>query len=95
MPEVAVAVDGKWRVHTARLFAEIIESNQTTWMLRQPLLIMDALLRDVALRASVLNDPKLNALMAQLTLYDIADPESPNYDKDRVHELIYCNGLQR
>ena len=76
-----------WRVHTARIFAEVLE-NRTCDILRQPLTIMDNLMRRVASRASELNDPELNRLMIQLTLYAIADPYSPDYDPGRVEKLL-------
>lgn len=76
-----------WRVHTARLLAEIME-NPSCEVLRQPLLIMDHLLRQVAARAIVLDDPELNRLMLRLTLYSVADPMSPDHDAELTTKLI-------
>lgn len=77
----------EWRVHTARIFAEVLE-NRTCDILRQPLTIMDNLMRRVASRAAELNDPELNRLMIRLTLYAIADPYSPDYDPRLVEKLL-------
>lgn len=77
----------EWRVHTARIFKEVLE-NPTCHILRQPLLIMDSLMRRVASRAAELNDHELNQLMLQLTLYAIADPYSPDFDPKRVQEIL-------
>ncbi len=46
------------------------------------------LLCQVATRASQLNDRELNKLMMRLTLYEIADPESREYDKDFVAKYL-------
>jgi hypothetical protein len=77
----------EWRVHTARIFKEVLE-NPTCQVLRQPLLIMDDLMRRVASRAAELNDHELNQLMLQLTLYAIADPYSPDFDPKRVQDIL-------
>lgn len=76
-----------WRVHTARLLGEIM-SNPGTGILLRPLQILAALMAQVGIRASQLNDPELNALMCQLTIYAIADPDSPDYDPERTRKII-------
>src|SRR3546814_15053253 len=77
----------EWRVHTQRILAEVLQ-NRTCEILRQPLTIMDNLMRRVASRASELNDPELNRLMIQLTLYAIADPYSRDYAPRLVEKLL-------
>lgn len=77
----------EWRVHTAGLLQEI-GINQGAGVLRAPLHIFANLLNQVATRASQLNDPVLNGLMAQLALYEIADPYSPHYDREIAEGLI-------
>lgn len=91
-PDVRAALAGgalrpEWKIHTGRLLAEVLE-NPECWVLKNPLIIFDNLLRRVASRASELNDPELNQLMALLTLYEIADPFSPGYDAEATRKLI-------
>lgn len=72
-------------VHTRRLFQELLENSRN---LEQPLFTMHELLRKVALRASQLNDPELNALMCSLTLYCMADPDDSGYDPQAVAVML-------
>jgi hypothetical protein len=44
-------------------------------------------LAQVAERASELNDPQLNELMCRLTLYEVADPYSGEYDPEILKEI--------
>jgi hypothetical protein len=60
-------------------------------ILNQPIKIFASLLNEVAIRASQLNDPKLNSLMMRLTLYEMADPESKHYDKKLLRETLEAN----
>lgn len=80
-----------WRVNTAGLFQEII-SNNATAILTRPMQIMARLLAEVATRSADLNDPKLNALMCLLALYEISDPNSPKYDGKLTDETIRKGG---
>jgi hypothetical protein len=50
--------------------------------------IFGKLLHDVAARAIELNDPVMNRLMLQLTLYSAADPASPDHDPKLTMALI-------
>lgn len=84
---IASNVGPFWRVHVANLLEEV-PSNPGTWALRQPLHILDDLLRQVARRAMVLDDPELTRLMLQLTLYSVADPHSPDYDRETIAQLL-------
>ena len=76
-----------WRCHTSNLLEEIL-NNPGTGILRAPLVIFSRLLAQVAERAAELNDPRLNELMVRLTLYELADPERPDYDKEAVEKLL-------
>lgn len=80
-------VNAQWKVHTPNLLTEVL-SNSGTSILHIPLNILARLLEAVAVRASQLNDQELNQLMVRLTLYDIADPESKGYDKNRVDMIL-------
>lgn len=76
-----------WRIHTPNLLAEIL-NNPGTAILRSPLAILGNLLAAVGERAAQINDPELNALMIRLTIYSIADPNSPDYDLETVHSVL-------
>lgn len=75
------------KVHTPNLIKEILNNN-TCAILKIPLLTFRSLLEQIAVRASQLNDVELNRLMIRLTLYDIADPDSPDYDADFCRDYI-------
>ncbi|MCJ7425005.1 hypothetical protein MUP01_12175 [Candidatus Bathyarchaeota archaeon] len=78
-----------WKVHTPGLLKEIVEANPTiAGPMRMSILIFRDLLHQVAVRASQLNDPKLNALMIRLTLYAIANPDEADYDPVKVAEIL-------
>jgi len=80
-------INDMWRVHTSRLFNEIL-SNNSTYIFEQPLRLFAGILAEVAERASELNDEKLNKLMARLTLYEVTDPYSKEYDKEITNKLL-------
>ena len=75
-----------WKVHTPNLLEEILR-NQGAEALRVPLAIFGRLLEAVALRASELHDPEMDRLMVRLTLYEIADPQSKNYNEKAVRAI--------
>lgn len=75
-----------WKVHTPALLKEIL-SNPSAQILEKPLMIFSRILGEVADRAGELNDPILNDLMMRLTMYEIADPESPDFDQKIVDEV--------
>ena len=76
-----------WRVHTHGLLKEIL-FDPNNRMLEIPLNIMLGILREVAQRASELNDPKMNELMMRLGLYSISNPDDPEYDPVLVSKLL-------
>ena len=76
-----------WKVNTGQLIKEILSNNETG-VLSVPLTIFSRILAEVGARASELNDPKLNALMCRLAIYDVADPYSENYDNELVNSII-------
>lgn len=90
LPAAAVHQDKmlQWRVNTPAFLKEIGENNPTMAIMAKPLTIFGAILGEVATRASELNDPKLNALMARLALYEITDPYSKEYDREVTNNLI-------
>lgn len=76
-----------WRVNTPQLLKEIMH-NPGTSILNQPLQIFARILAEVGDRASELNDPKLNALMCRLAIYEVADPYNKNFDKNLTNDTI-------
>lgn len=76
-----------WRVNTPQLLQEIL-TNHRMAILSKPLTIFGNLLAEVGERAAELNDPKLNALMCRLAIYEIADPYNKNYDEALTNEVI-------
>ena len=77
----------QWKVHTYGLLKEIVDHSGQA-ILEKPISIFGKLLAAVGERAAELNDPKLNALMCQLTIYTVADPTSPDYDASVVREVM-------
>lgn len=76
-----------WRVNTPQLLKEIMQ-NPGTSILNQPLQIFGRILAEVGDRASELNDPKLNALMCRLAIYEVADPYNKNFDQNLTNDTI-------
>ena len=76
-----------FKIHTPRLLDEILNSNDSMGIFSVPINVFANLLARVAQRASELNDPILNHLMCELTLYEIADPYNVNYDKLILEEI--------
>lgn len=77
----------KWKVNTKGLLNEVLTCKGSS-ILYIPLRIFMVLLAQVALRATELNDKKLNQLMMRLGLYDISNPESKEYDPNFVEKYI-------
>ena len=80
----------EWRVHTSHLLEEIAKHSGQA-ILVKPLQILGCLLARVGERAAELHDRQLDALMMRLTIYTVADPESPDYDPALVAEYLSPN----
>ena len=76
-----------WRINTAGFLKEI-GGNQAMGFCQIPLQIFGNMLIEVGLRAAELNDPKLNAIMCRMAMYDQADPTSPNFDSELTMKTI-------
>lgn len=83
----------QWRVHTPNLLQETLH-NPGTGILGVPFNILGKLLAQVGERAAELNDPQLNARMCKLTIYSVADPDSPDYDAEATREIIRQHPLE-
>ena len=77
----------QWRVNTPQLLKEIIGNNETA-VLSKPLAIFGRILAEVGERAAEINDPKLNALMCRLAIYEVSDPYNSNYDAELTNATI-------
>ena len=63
----------QWKIHTPNLLNEVL-CNAGTGVLNKPIQLLGIGLHAVATRAAELNDPALNLLMLDLTLYELGDP---------------------
>lgn len=86
-PYIVQVLDHLWKVSTVSLLNEVLE-NKGTWALRTPLNIFKDILAEVAERATEINDPILNALMLRLSLYEVSNPSSKEYDPSFVNDYI-------
>lgn len=68
-----------WRMQTANLLNEILNSNEKMAIFSLPIHILGVLLGKVADRASQLEDKELNKLMLRLGLYNQANPDSEDF----------------
>lgn len=76
-----------WRVNTPQLLKEIMQNNEVA-ILSKPLEIFATILAEVGERASELNDPKLNALMCRLAIYEVANPYDKEYNSELTNDTI-------
>lgn len=76
-----------WKMHTPNLLKEIVNCSGNA-IYKIPLNMLGRMLADVGERAAELNDPILNSLMLQLTIYTVADPGSPDYEPQAVEDGI-------
>lgn len=79
----------EFKICTPAFLKEVFDNNPTLGgVLYVPVNILRGYLIQIAERASELNDPKLNAIMAQMALYDECDPYSKDYDEKRTMQTI-------
>jgi len=83
----------QWKVHTYGLFKEILDNSQCSLLIIPVNILLD-LLRQVAQRATELNDEKMNELMIRLGLYSIANPEDADYNPELISKILR-EGLKR
>lgn len=84
--DVAVNLSGEWRIHSPNFFKELLV-NQGAGILSRPAQIFANKLAAIAERAVELGDVKLLKLCCDLTLFDEADPLSPDYNPAMVESL--------
>jgi len=73
-----------FRIHTADFLKEIADNALTLGkmgVLKVPLNVFRTLLLQVGERAAELNDPILNKLMFDMTIYELPSPSDPEYGK--------------
>jgi hypothetical protein len=79
----------KWRSNVKSLFNEIRENGgHSVAIMNIPLRITYSILREAAQRAVELQDGKLIAIFARLSMYEEADQYSKLYDKEKTETLI-------
>lgn len=78
----------EFKVNTPQFLREIFDNNAIGGVFYVPANVFRGYLIQIAQRAAELNDPKLNAIMCQMALYDAADPYSPGYDKRLTKKTI-------
>jgi hypothetical protein len=78
----------EFKIHAPQFLTELFNNNPLGGVFYVPCNTLRMYLTQIATRASELNDPKLNAIMCQMALYEIADPHSTEYDGDRVMKII-------
>lgn len=81
-----IKINPRFTCHTVNMLTEAL-GNPGMSIFTRPFQIFGRLLHDVSKRASQLDDPILNDLMCALTLYEIADPESPEYNFEAVEQI--------
>lgn len=79
-----------FKVHLPNLLHEVVNCAMPKSMgiLKIPLNVTRLLLIELTQRASELNDPELNAIMCNLTLYEEANPESQDYNPKMVETVM-------
>ena len=77
----------QWRVNTPGMLEEVLK-NKGTWVLKIPFTILQHVLAEVAARAIELDDKELNKLMLRLSLYEMANPKSPDFDLGKVQKYL-------
>lgn len=88
--EITDKFAASWTCHTPNLLKEIL-NNPSCWILTRPLQIFGRQLFQVAEIAARINDPELNKMMVIMTLYECANPESPNYDQELCDKVLGRN----
>ena len=79
----------EFKCHTPLLLKEIVEAGlrENQGVLKIPLNVLRRLLVKVANRAAEINDPIMNHLMCLLTFYEVADPESKEFDTNILEDV--------
>lgn len=76
-----------WKIHTPKWLNEIVSNNESLGMISVTFNIFANILAETATIASRINDSELNQMMCMLTLYEIADPTSEEYDPKMLKEI--------
>jgi len=84
----------EWMIHTPNLLNEIV-SNSNQPAIEAPIRILGNMLYRLGEIAARINDPELNEIMIRLTIYDIANPESENYDWNKCREILGFKNLKK
>ena len=77
----------KWSVNAPQLLQEI-SLNKDLWVLNKPLNIFQSILGELAKRAIEIDDKELNKIMIRLSLYDISNPQSKDFNQQQINEYL-------
>jgi len=79
----------EFKINTPAFLKEVFDENpKLGGIFFVPANILRMYLLQIATRASELNDPKLNAIMAQMSLYSVADQYSGEFNAEITKKLI-------
>lgn len=71
-----------WKADVPALFSEIIGSNPTMWIVRQPLIIVTSILKEGANHALTIQDEKMISIFARLGMYEgLSDTRHPDHKR--------------
>lgn len=78
-----------WKVQTAKLLKEIVDCGipQTMGVMYAPMNIFRTKLIELAELAKEINDPRLSLWCCEMTLFEQANPDSKDYDKNIFDKL--------
>ena len=73
-----------FKINTVGLLKEIADAglDRKMGVLKVPLNVLLKYLKSVAERSAQLNDPILNKIMCDMALYEVANPESKDFDPE-------------
>jgi hypothetical protein len=91
-----------FKIHTPNFLKEVTDNAlgaTNMGVLKVPMNVFRKYLVKVAERAVELNDPVMNKLMVDMTLYEVADPESKDFDRSVIEKVYsdyedYINSLK-
>lgn len=75
-----------FKIHTPQLLKEITNNNGIG-ALKIPLRVLQRYLVSVAERTIELDDPIMNKIMCEMTLYDQVDPQSKTFQPNLMDEV--------
>ena len=79
----------EFKINTPQFLKEVFDENpKLGGIFFVPANTLRTYLIQIAERAAELNDPKLNAIMCQMALYEISDPYQEGYNEKLTKKII-------